>query len=1340
MTQPAGSAVVPFDLIAEKGRAVFPLSLAQRRVWMLEQIASGTAVHHVALLFRVNGPLDLAALEFSLAHVVARHEVLNTTFPVLDGEPVQRVGSVPRFSFRQLRLSATSPGHGEDAAERIILDEARRPFDFASEPLLRAMVVQLSSTEHLFLLVSHQLVLGGSRSLELLVDEIGAAYRERVSKTAAVWRELPLQFGHCAIRQGEQLDSGTWEELLQYWRASLAEAPATLELPTDWPRPPVQSYRGAMARIVVSPSLSSALRESDRGDSSVTAFAGLLALLSRYTGQRDLVVGVPHELQRDAGAEALIGPFGNMFPVRVTFAPAASFCELVECARASLRDARAHSDLPYERIIEELVHDRDLSRTPLFQVVFSPEETTETRLFLGGLTVRRQQLHCGTATHDLALRVREHPNGVAFELEFSTDLFDRRSAERLLDHLVVLLEAATRAPTTPVNALPLLTERERQEILVRWNATEARFPRDRCVHELIEQQVDATPDRIAVVDEQSALTYGELNARAEEIADRLAALGVVRGTLVGIAVRRRVDMLVGLLGIWKAGGAYLPLDPDFPTDRLAFMMADAPVEFLLTERGDMPALPPFDGGVLYLDDPDPGPTIPRQTPAGTSATDLAYVLYTSGSTGRPKGVEIRHVSVVNLLLAIAAMIDLSSNDVLVAVTTLSFDIAGLELWMPLLVGAQVVIANRHVTRDGRQLAAMLERTRATIMQATPATWRILLEEKGWRSLRLTALCGGEALPNVLAAELLSRCGALWNVYGPTETTIWSTAFRVKPEATPGDGVVPLGRPLANTCVYVVDPAGQPVPVGVPGELLIGGAGVARGYRGREALTAERFVADTLGPTRSDRVYRTGDRVRWRANGVLDFLGRLDDQVKLRGFRIELGEIESVLSSHPQVAETAVLLEGQGDAQQLVSYFTTRDPKVRPEANELRTLLRSRLPDYMVPATFVPIEQFPRTPNGKLDRRALTAQRLSPLPSNIEVLRPRDDVERRVAVLWERVLGRTNIGIHDDFFELGGHSIVAVRLSAAIEQEFGLTLPLGMLFQAPTIEGVAAFLKTGHRDTRWSSLVPIQLGTGLPPFFCVHAVGGHVMNLRDLLLQLPKHQPVWALQARGLDGNAPLLNDFGEMARHYISEMRSVQPNGPYYVGGLSLGGVIAYEMAQQLQEAGEQVALVALLDTHLHHTLLPWRLRLYFYMMKLRQYAQSAIAGELHEKTFNVRSSVARRLRGTRALQSSRLPGQPDTSAPTLEEVQEGIAQAMVRYRPRPYRGRVTLIRAIDPHPDMPTDPAAEWAPWVHGTLEIRNVPGDHMSMFEVHVATLAECLRQCLEEARERVAGDRAG
>ena len=1074
-------------------------------------------------------------------------------------------------------------------------------------------------------------------------------------------------------------------------------------------------------------------------DSSVTAFAGLLALLSRYTGQSDLVVGVPLEAQRDTDAEALIGPFGNMVPVRVTFAPAASFGELLECARASLRDARAHSDLPYERIIEALVRDRDLSRTPLFQVIFAPEEAKEARLSLGELAVHRQQLDCGIATHDLALRVREHPDGVELELEFSTDLFDRRSAERFLDHLVVLLEAATRVPTTPVNALPLLTERERQEILVRWNATEAPFPRDRCVHELIEQQVGATPDRIAVADEQSALTYGELNARANEVADRLAALGVVRGTLVGIAVRRRIDMVVGLLGIWKAGGAYLPLDPDFPADRLAFMMADAPVEFLLTERGDMPPLPPFDGGVLYLDDPDPAPTIARQSPAGTSATDLAYVLYTSGSTGRPKGVEIRHGSVVNLLVAIAEMLAFSANNVLVAVTTLSFDIAGLELWMPLIMGAQVVIADRHVTRDGRRLAATLERTGATIMQATPATWRILLEQKGWRSPRLTALCGGEALPNALAAELLSRCGALWNVYGPTETTIWSTAFRVTPEATPGDGVVPLGRPIANTCVYVVDPAGQPVPVGIPGELLIGGAGVARGYRGREALTAERFVADSLGPARGDRVYRTGDRVRWRADGVLDFLGRLDDQVKLRGFRIELGEIESVLASHPQIAEAAVLLEGKGEAQQLVSYFTPRDPKAEPGASELRTLLRSRLPDYMVPTTFVPLERFPRTPNGKLDRRALTAQRSSPLPSGIEVLRPRDDVERRVAVLWERVLGRSDIGIHDDFFELGGHSIVAVRLSAAIEQEFGLTLPLGTLFQAPTIEGVAAYLKTGHRETRWSSLVPIQSGADLPPFFCVHAVGGHVMNLRDLLLQLPKDQPVWALQASGLDGNAPSLHDFGEMARHYIREMRSVQPTGPYYVGGLSLGGVIAYEMAQQLQAAGEQVALVALLDTHLHHTLLPWRLRTYFYMMKLRQYTRSVFAGELHEKTFNVRSSIARRLHRTRLRQLWSSSGHPDGSAPTLEEVQHGIALAMVRYRPRPYRGRVTLIRAIEPHPDMPTDPAAEWAPWVHGTLEIRNVPGDHMSMFEAHVATLAACLTQCLEEARGRVAGDRA-
>ncbi|MFN8541740.1 MAG: amino acid adenylation domain-containing protein, partial [Thermomicrobiales bacterium] len=645
-----------------------------------------------------------------------------------------------------------------------------------------------------------------------------------------------------------------------------------------------------------------------------------------------------------------------------------------------------------------------------------------------------------------------------------------------------------------------------------------------------------------------------------------------------LATDRSVEMMVGLLGILKAGGAYVPLDPAFPADRLAFMLEDAAVPVLVTQRPVLDRLPPTGGRVVCLD--ADWPAIVREDASyfdgGATPDDLAYTIYTSGSTGKPKGVLIPHRAVVNFLGAMGREPGLTAADTLVAVTTLSFDIHVLELWLPLVVGARVVIAGRDTATDGPRLATLIRDAGATAVQATPATWRMLIAA-GWQgNRRLKLLCGGEALPRALADQLLDRCGELWNMYGPTETTVWSSVLRVGR----GDGPVTVGGPMANTAFWVLDERGQLLPVGIFGELFIGGAGVAAGYLNRPELTAERFIADPFGQERGERLYRTGDRVRWRPDGTLEFSGRLDFQVKVRGYRIELGEIEAALLGQAAVRAAVVVVreDAPGEAR-LVAYVTPREGQAADPA-ALRVALRAQLPDYMVPAAFVVLEALPLTPNGKVDRRALPAPEEAAPGEGQGFLGPRDATELRLARIWEEVLGVRPIGVTANFFDLGGHSLLAVRLFARIAAEFGHDLPLATLFRAPTIADLAGFLRDGAEATSWSSLVPLQPHGALPPFFCIHPIGGNVLSFHDLAKHIGPDQPIYGLQARGLSGHEAPHTHVEEMAAHYIAEMRRLQPEGPYYVGGQCFGGMVALEVAQQLQAAGETVGLLAMFDNY----------------------------------------------------------------------------------------------------------------------------------------------------------------
>jgi amino acid adenylation domain-containing protein len=980
-----------------------PLSYPQRRLWFLDRLEPGLAVYNVPLFYRISGPLDVPVLERSLSELVRRHEVLRTVFQVVDGEPVQVVLPAPEISLPVFDVE------GVEEAERRLREEARRPFDLQSGPLVRPLLLRVGPEDHYLLLGLHHIACDGG-SAGALAGDMAALYG------ASPLPELPLQYGDFADWQVRSLRGAVLEGLLGHWRVRLAGVGDLPRLATDRPRPTVQTYRGDHLVFELTAEPLEALARS-RGTSLFTVLlAAFFVFLRHHTGGEQVAVGTPATSRGRAELEPLIGLFLNTLVLRADLKGDAVFPDLLDRVRNEVADAVAHQDLPFEKLVEELQPERDLGRNPLFDVLFSYREGEGEQLRLPGLELQQLDLGTNTAKLDLTLSISRASGRLRVRLEYATDLFERATAERMATRLETLFAGVSEDPARRLSDLPLMSEPERRQMIVEWNRTALEIP-DGTIHGQIAAQAARTPGAVAVVWRGESWTFADLQARAGRLADHLRSLGVGPEVPVGIHLERSADMLAAVLAVLQAGGAYLPLDPAYPEERRAFMLADSGARVVVTDPSPPSPLP------SHSQPPGEG----RHHPSDLSA----YLLYTSGSTGRPKGVQVSHRNVVSFFAGMDRVLG-TEPGIWLAVTSLSFDISVLELLWTLSRGFRVVIADPE-----RPLSAQLDG--ATHLQCTPSLAQALAADpdarEAMRRLRRLML-GGEALPMPLADDLASLIeGELWNLYGPTETTVWSAASRVRP------GAVSIGRPIANTQIYLLDWDGRPAPLGVPAELAIGGAGVARGYLKRPDLTAERFVPDPFGEPGA-RLYKTGDLARWRLSGELEFLGRLDHQVKIRGHRIELGEIEAALCAHPAVRQAAVIAD-----RRLVA-FVALAPGATPD---LRSFLEARLPGYMVPSELVLLPALPLTPNGKLDRRALAAMEVAPEPA--AYVAPSTQLEEEMAVLWAEILGVERVGLQDTFWTLGGHSLLATRLLNRLQFDFGVELPLRSLFQSP---GLSAF--------------------------------------------------------------------------------------------------------------------------------------------------------------------------------------------------------------------------------------------------------------------------------------------
>jgi amino acid adenylation domain-containing protein len=1314
---------------------VAPATESQVEIWTSCLIGGSDAscAYNDSASILLTGIFNKEAMLAALQALSDRHEALRTVFSA-DGQSIF-VYKNPTVNVDYHDLSQQDEAQHKQFIKNYNRQSAITPLDLMNGPLYKAALFRLSNNEHYLTLLTHHIVCDGW-SVGIIMQDLSKLY-SAFAKNEVPELEPAPRFSEYAIEESTAAKSEEHKVTEDYWISQFKGSDHLLNVPADNPRPALRTYKSRRADFDLDASLVEELKLMGRkaGSSFVTTLlAAFEVFLQQITGQEEIILGLPAAGQSATANYGLVGHCVNLLALRSFPKGEKTFTDYLKERKTTVLDAYDHQQYTFGSLLKKLNIRRDASRLPLVPVIFNIDIGMDEGVHFHNLKHRYINNPREYETFEIFLNITNNKGALTLEWSYNTQLFEAATINRMMDEFEHLLRQLVKSPDVVIGNIPLLNAGELLTRLKKWNDTKVDYPKEKALHHIISQTAAQYADNIALTFNDEVYTYEQLNRQANRLAAVLIANGVKPKDKVAISLNRSAELVIGILAIIKAGATYIPLDPIFPINRINYMLQDSGALVLLTSAAYKGAYKSTATEIL-LDDVWPGlDQYPATDPdVKVSGDDLLYILYTSGSTGQPKGVQIAHHNVVNFLYSMQKMPGLTAQDKLLAVTTISFDIAGLELFLPLITGAQIVLADAAAAKDGRILLDIIQKEKITVMQATPYTWRIMLEA-GWDKEKIRVICGGEALPMDLAQSILARATELWNVYGPTETTIWSTIKQI----TVDDKNISIGRPVDNTGIYVLDKFLNPVGAGVAGEIYISGAGVAKGYLNQPALTAEKFVANPFDD--GQLMYRTGDLGTFTADGELMYVSRVDAQVKIRGYRIETGEIEYNLVQATDINQAVVIARADNNGvDKLVAYVVVNDGVDHAETpaeliNNWRSELKNSLPDYMIPDNFIIIPQMPLTPNGKVDKKSLAAQGPSPTEHVNHYAPPRTDVEKIVADIWIELLGIEKVGIYDNFFELGGHSLIAVQVMARIEKETGKRLPLAILFENSTVEKLALMLHLDGKSITWDSLVPIKPKGTKVPIYIVHGAGLNVLLFNTLATHMDADQPVYGLQAKGLNGIDEPLKRIEDIAAHYIASIRAQNPNGPYALAGFSFGGIIAFEMAKQLEALNLEVKMLAMFDTYAYRTthydpLLTKYIKKGLYLGRQIWYSLTFQDG--FKKTFENRAKAVNR--GITRLFWKMKYGNKQEQVGFFgyaNKIDEMNNIASKHYRIAPYEIAVELFRAEIRSFYLDDFEYMGWKPYALKGVNIHKIPGEHNTIFkEPNDKLFARILQDCLNK-----------
>jgi amino acid adenylation domain-containing protein len=1303
-----------------------PTTEPQREIWASCQLGGEDAsrAYNESISLAFSGSVDQLAMANAFTDLIQRHESLRLVFSG-DGLQVCVFEQLP-IELAYLDYSGIDGDTQLQYITRYAQQDAVYTFDLLNGPLIKAALLKLSDTTYHFVLTAHHIICDGW-SLGIILQDLGSLYSAHVQQQSALLSDAP-RFTEYAREQVAFADSNEYQTNVQFWLDRFRDNVPALSLPTDSPRPAIRTYKSTRQDYKLDKALAQDVRKmgAKAGCSFVTTLmATVEVLLHRLSGQTDIVLGLPASGQSATGYDRLVGHCVNLLPLRSFPKPHDTFTQFLLRRKEALLNTYEHQQLTFGSLLQKLNVTRDPSRVPLVPVIFNVDMGMDNDVHFHGLDYQLISNPRQFETVEIFLNISGSVSDLTLEWSFNTQLFESATIDRMMQEYESIIRAVVANPAIQLDQIPLTDQRQLLQKLARWNDTDVDYPRTEPLHTILEKTANQFPDKIALVTRQRNVTYRELNESANQLAHTLYHEGIGVGDIVGLVLDRTPELLISLLAILKAGAAYLPIDPDYPQDRIVFMLSDSSASTVITSRKyQQSSFTPQTKTLSVETLLQQSASNPVSAPdIAVSSHDLAYILYTSGSTGRPKGVLIEHRNIVNLLFSMLNFPGITADDRLLGVTTVSFDIAGLELFLPQLVGATLVLADAETTRDGRALLQMLVDQNITIIQATPVTYKMMLAA-GWDDTiipelqeSLKILCCGEPMSKDLAQKLTVRCASLWNMYGPTETTIYSTRKQIL--AT--DELITIGRPINNTQVYILDEQFNPLPEGIAGEIYLAGEGVAqRGYLNRPELNDTKFVLNPFSRVPGERMYRTGDLGKFTTTGEIHCLGRIDHQVKIRGYRIEPGEIEQLLLKQPGVKEVLVIArEDRPGDQRLVAYIVVSPPlsdqAFLNEVVKWRGNLTETLPTYMVPADFVRLDQFPVTPNGKVDRNALPKP-ASARGTQKRQKQPETTQEKQIAAIWSDILGLDTVSVQDDFFELGGHSMIAVQVMARLEKETGKRLPLSTLLTYPTIEKLATLLENDKPANRWKSLVPIRPQGTKAPIYIIHGIGLNLLNFSSLTSYMDPDQPIYGLQARGLDGTTEPLDSMEAIAAAYNAELIDQNPTGPYAIAGYSFGGYVALEMARQLKAMGKEVKMLAMFDTNAEESL-TFRSPMYRLGRKIARQVPKIIwiGKSFLKQPVNTlqyqRGFVERQVKQFMQAIGLREEPQPEAGFEQLNHIMEKHETAYQNYIMQPYDGIIDLFKANDRLYFVDDIKYLGWKKYALKGVRVHDVPGDHQYM-----------------------------